>query len=138
MSLTDSYRKQHVEIADLVRRIETNLEPQKLALEAGAVRALLSSLFGKLSVHLTMEDNALYPRLEKHADAQVRELAKRFKDEMAGVRPKVEAFGQKWTESAIRDNAAAYCAEARALFGALKDRIMREETQFYAYADRAA
>lgn len=138
MSLTDSYRKQHAEIADLVKRIETSLEPQKLAVEAGAARALLSSLFGKLSVHLTMEDNALYPRLEKHADPQVRELAKRFKEEMSGVRPKVEAFGQRWTEAAIRANAAAFCAEARTLFGAIKDRIMREETQFYACADKAA
>jgi iron-sulfur cluster repair protein YtfE (RIC family) len=138
MSLTDSYRKQHVEIADLVKRIEALLDPQRLTAEAGAARALLSNLFGKLSVHLTMEDNALYPRLEKHADGQIRDLAKRFKDEMAGVRPQVEAFGQKWTESAIRSGAAACCAEARALFAALKDRIVREETQLYAQADKAA
>lgn len=138
MPLTDSYRKQHVEIADLVDRIEALLDPNGLAAQAAALRALLSTLFGKLTVHLTMEDNALYPRLEKHADPQVRDLARRFREEMAGVRPKIETFGRKWTESAIRSDAAGCCAETRTLFAAIKDRMSREETQFYACADRAA
>lgn len=137
MAITDNFRRQHVELGDAVRLIEAMLDPQKLAAGAGEARRLLSSLMGKLSIHLAMEDKSLYPRLEQHADATVRDTAKRFAGEMSGVKPTVEAFGRKWSEAQIRADAAGFCAEAKQFFGVLADRIKREETQFYVLVDKA-
>lgn len=138
MAATDNFRKQHAEFIEIVRRIESMLDPQKLAAAAGEARGLLSTLLGKLSLHLAMEDNALYPRLEKHGDANVREVAKKFMSEMSGVKLTLEGFGRTWTESEIRANATAFCAETKRIFAVLSDRIRRENTELYPLADKTS
>lgn len=87
---------------------------------------MLSSLFGKLTIHLAIEDKSLYPQLKSHADAAVRATAARFDAEKAAIAPAVHAFGRRWSEPAIRENAAAFRAETRKLFAALAARIKRE------------
>src|SRR4051795_2592368 len=83
MAATDAFRKQHAEIGALVESLKSALASRKIVDESDKVRTILSSLFGKLSVHLAMEDNSLYPRLEKHEDPKLREVAHRFAREMA-------------------------------------------------------
>ena len=61
MAATDSLRKQHAEMAEVVKRIEALLDPQKAAASAN----------------------------------EVRETATRFMNEMAGMKPTVDAFGRK-------------------------------------------
>ena len=137
MSISVNLRQQHAEIAESVRRIETALDPSGLARSAGEMRTSLANLFGKLSLHLAIEDNSLYPSLEKHADARIRELRTKFARDMGGLKPNFEAFTRKWTESEIRANAAAFCAEAKKVFAALNDRIKRENTALYPLLERA-
>lgn len=138
MAVTPTLRKQHAEIVDVVREIDAALDPQRLAKGAAEIRSRLSTLMGKLSLHLAMEDNALYPSLEKHADAKVRETGIRFSREMAGVKPAVEAFAKKWTEAEIVSNAAAFCVETKKLFAVLGDRIKRENTELYPLLEQRA
>jgi iron-sulfur cluster repair protein YtfE (RIC family) len=137
MTATDTYRKQHAELIEIVRSIEPMLDPAKVATATAEARNLISKLLGKLSIHLAMEDQSLYPRLVQHADLSVREIAKKFATEMAGVKPSVESFGKKWTENELRANPAAFCNEARKLFALLGDRIQRENTQLYPLLDKA-
>ncbi|HWI29167.1 MAG TPA: hemerythrin domain-containing protein [Stellaceae bacterium] len=131
MSVTQSLRKQHAEMVEVVRQIDAGLDPQRLAASAGEIRNRLSALLGKLTMHLAVEDNSLYPSLEKHANPKVREIGSKFAREMAAVKPSVEAFGKKWTETAIAKDAAGFCAEAKKLFGVLGDRIKRENSELY-------
>jgi iron-sulfur cluster repair protein YtfE (RIC family) len=138
MSATDSYRKQHAEFMELVKKIEQLLDPDRAVTGAHEVRSLLSSLTGKLSVHFAMEDKSLYPHLMQHADSAVRDTAKRFSTEMAGVRPALDAFNQKWTEREIAANPAGFCAETKKVFGVLADRIKRENNELYAMVDKLA
>jgi hemerythrin-like domain-containing protein len=135
MAASDSYRKQHAELVEIVRTIEPLLDPARLAGAAVEARSLISKLLGKLSIHLAMEDQSLYPRLVQHADKSVRETAKRFATEMGGVKPAVESFGRKWTEAELRANPTAFCEEAKKLFVVLADRIKRENTQLYPLLD---
>lgn len=137
MAATDMFRKQHAELVDIVRSIEPLLDPAKLAAVADEARSLLSKLLGKLSLHLAMEDQSLYPRLEKHADAKVRDTAKKFAAEMNGVKPAVDAFANKWTTQELRANPAGFCEEAKKLFAVLAERIRRENTQLYPLVDQA-
>lgn len=137
MSATEKFRKQHAEIVLMVGQIEPLLDPQKLTASANEVRSLLSTLLGKLSLHLAMEDNSLYPRLQQHQDPKLREIAKQYMKEMSDVKPSVEAFGRKWTEREIQANAATFCAETKKIFAVLADRIKRENTQFYPLIDGA-
>lgn len=136
MAATENFRKQHAEIVEIVKQIEVALVPQKLSAEPASVKPLLNSLMGKLSVHLAMEDNALYPRLKDHPKAEVRAMAAQFMTEMSGMKPVVEAYGKKWSGDAIRNDAQGFCAETRSLFATLGGRIKRENTELYAMVDR--
>lgn len=136
MAATDAFRKQHAELIDIVKQIEAALVPQNLSTETATVRPLLSSLVGKLTMHLAMEDNALYPRLKDHANADVRNTTLKFITEMSGIKPVVEKYSQKWTDDAIRKDAQGFCTETCGLFTALGDRIRRENTELYAMVDR--
>jgi len=137
MATTDNFRRQHAEIAELVQRFQPLLQPQAVAASAGAIRQKLSGIFGKLSLHLAMEDNALYPSCRKHANAAIRAVAERFAGEMGGLKPSIDAFSGKWTESRIKADPSGFCAETTQLFGVLADRIRRENTEFYALLDKA-
>ena len=137
MSITAALRKQHAEITEAVRAIDAALDPQRLAKSAAEMRSMLSSLMGKLTMHLAMEDKALYPSLEKHSAAPVRAAGTKFAREMAGVKPAVDGFAKKWTEAEIAKNAAAFCAETKKLFAVLGDRIKRENTELYPLLETA-
>jgi len=138
MSATEKFRVQHSELEEIVGRIIPLLDPAQLATELPRLRALLSTLLGKLSMHLAMEDNALYPQLLKHSDAAVRAMAKEFAGEMSTIKPKVDAFARKWNDSQIRADMPGFGADARIVFAALADRIRRENREFYALVDRSA
>jgi hemerythrin-like domain-containing protein len=136
MAVTDNFRKQHAEMIEAVQSIQPQLKPELLAADAADIRSRLSQLFGKLSLHLAMEDNSLYPRYQKHADAKIRDTADRFAKEMNGVKPAIEAFSQKWTEREIKADPPGFCADATRLFNLLADRIRRENTEFYPLLDK--
>ena len=137
MAVTDTYRRQHADFVELVGRIQPMLDPQTLPTQSRQVREMLSTLFGKLSVHLAMEDSSLYPRCQKHSNDKVREIATRFANEMSGHKSAVDAFGRKWTENEIRNNAALFSTETKKLFSVLNDRINRENREFYTLIDAA-
>ncbi len=136
MAVTEILRKQHAELVETVRQIEASLDPQHLTAGAGEMRRLLSTLIGKLKMHLAMEDNALYPSMQKHVDAAMRDAGAKFSSEMAAIKPVVEAFSKKWSEAEIAKNAAAFCAETKQIFAVLADRIKRENTQLYPLVEK--
>jgi hemerythrin-like domain-containing protein len=137
MAATDTYRRQHDDFLELLGSISPMLDSAKLATTSAQVRDMLSKLFGRLSVHLALEDKSLYPRCQQHSDKHLREVATKFANEMSGNKSAVEAFSTKWTESQIRSNAAVFCTEAKKLFEILKDRIRRENTELYTLLDKA-
>ena len=85
MAASDSFRKQHSDLLALAAQLSDSLDPGKLARDATPARMLLSTLAGKLKVHLAMEDKSLYPRLMEDSDPKVAATTRRFADEMGGI-----------------------------------------------------
>ncbi len=136
MSKSEVFFKQHEEMVGIVGQISAKLNEITIAADAHEVRSLLNVLFGKLNMHLAMEDNTLYPLLKEHLDAKVREIAQKFSAEMGGLKPAVKAFSDKWAESAIKSDPKGFCAATKGLFGVLADRIKRENTELYPLMDK--
>lgn len=136
MSKTQNFRTQHAELAEIVTGIERLLTPDQVAAQAGHIRSMFSTLIGKLNIHLSMEDNSLYPVLNAHADANLRAVAQKFTKEMATIKPAVHDFSRKWSEAAIKGDPAAFIGESKKLFAALADRIKRENNELYALYDK--
>lgn len=137
MSNTESYRKQHAELEKLARAITRLLNPEELAKDASAVRSLLSQLMGKLNVHLTMEDKALYPSLLQSPKEEVRVLAKRYMDEMGAIGAAVKEYGKRWPGAIdVQQNPKDFIAQTEKIFEALTHRIDKENRELYVLADQ--
>jgi len=138
MSVTDNYRRQHNEIVEVVQKIIAGLNVEKLKKDASTIRELLMVLSGKLKVHLTMEDKVLYPSLVNHSSEQVRQTAKKFVDEMGGIKQGFLDYIQKWSSrGSIENDAVVFEKETRDLFAALRKRVERENNELYPLLDNA-
>ena len=134
MGFTDKFRVQHEEILALAGEITAELKGKA---DAGVMRKQLSNLAGKVNFHLAMEDKALYPRLMQQ-DAEANKMALRFQKEMGGLAGVFVEYTNKWPLAAIKSDPAGFANETRKVFGALAQRIERENAQLYPLADRAA
>jgi hemerythrin-like domain-containing protein len=137
MAATDSFRKQHTDLLAVAGEIGKKLDPAQLAKDASQARMLLSSLAGKLKVHLAMEDKTLYPRLMQDPDPEVSGLAKRFADEMGGIAEVFAGYTDRWPSGkAIQEAPQQFVTDTKKLFAALATRIERENNQLYPLLDQ--
>ncbi len=136
MTNTQNFRQQHVDLLGITTEISRNLNGSNMDAKAEEVRSLLSSLMGKLKMHLAMENKSLYPRLLQHDDPTVQALAQKFIDEMDAIGDVVGQYNSHWPSAAkIQADPAGFKAETEGLFGALADRIGRENNELYRKAD---
>lgn len=135
MGFTDKFRTQHDDILRAAGEISGHLKGQ---VDAAAVRKLLSALAGKVNFHLAMEDEALYPRIQRTGDATAKARATKFKNEMGGLGKVFTDYNNKWQVTAIRSDLEGFTNETRKVFGALAKRIERENADLYPLADKAA
>lgn len=121
----------------LAGEIAALLSPDRLVGETAKVRNLLSSLAGKLKVHLAMEDKSLYPTLLTAKDAKVTATARQFVEEMGGITKVFGDYSTKWaTNSAIAADPQGFATDTKNLFGALGKRIERENRDLYPLAEK--
>lgn len=137
MSRTDSFRTQHIEIVALVTDISSKLNPATLPAQADNVRSTLTSLAGKLSFHLGMEDKHLYPLMLQNANPQTKQMAEKFMAEMGTLADIFKNYTQKWPSAdSIKKDPEGFCVQTKEIFKALADRVQREESQLYQLADQ--
>ncbi|MBP2311156.1 hemerythrin domain-containing protein [Azospirillum soli] len=133
------FYEHHGEVRALAARIEGQLDPARIAANPAGVSADVLQLFGKFSVHLTIEDQALYPRLAQDSNAEVRRMATAFQNEMGGLKTRFDAYRKAWPgPMAIAKDPARFVSETREVLTLLKTRIEREDRQLYPLAERAA
>lgn len=138
MPRSDNLRKQHVEILSSAREINELLSDNLSAIDAAAIRPILSKLAGLVSLHLAMEDRSVYPTLAAHPDAGVRAIGKRYSDEMAGIAAVFGDYMKNWqTTAQMRADPAGFAAASKGVFNALSKRIHFEHKELYPPFDNA-
>jgi hemerythrin-like domain-containing protein len=136
MSRTERYRQQHAELATIVTELERELDATRLGADASNARRLLSSLTGKLTLHLAAEDKHLYPELARSTDDNLKRMASKFAQDMAPIAKAYTEYVNKWpSPTAIKGNPAAFITESKAVINVLKGRIKKENTELYPLAD---
>lgn len=132
----DSFVAQHKEIGEIVSALEALLNPSIVADKADDVRAKLSLLSGKVTIHLAMEDKVLYPTMLNCSNQTASQTAQKFKEEMGAIGGIFKTFVDKWNSAEkIKTGSSEFCNETKGLFSALKDRIKREEGDLYKLAE---
>lgn len=135
MAYTDNFRRQHQDLLGMVGEIVARMKAEPN--DARGLRNLLSALAGKLTVHLAMEDNALYPRMAQVNVDNSRSVAQAFQQEMGGLAKAFADYNQKWQMNAIAADPAAFARDTHSVFAAIGRRIARENNELYPLADRA-
>ncbi len=138
MSKSQRYRDQHNEILDIAKQIGALLNPADLTAKHAEVSKLLNALAGKIKIHLSVEDQNLYPSLVKHSDSKVRELATSFSKEMIPITEAFTKYYAKWSVgSAVTKDPNGFITETKGIFTALDKRIQKENTVLYVEFDKA-
>ncbi len=128
----ETYRRQHEEILGIAARILKPLEAPGLGQDAQEVHSLLSQLAGKLSVHLAMEDESLYPKLLDHSDDKVSSIASDYLCEMGDLAEKFKGYMDTWnTVESIEDDPDEFVSRTNQILSALTNRITREDKELY-------
>lgn len=139
MRKTDNYRKHHDELRLILGRLEPMLDAGRIAADANGVATVVRDLFGKFSLHLAMEDSALYPKCAVAEDPKLRHVALSFQTEMGDLSKKFDAYKHSWAGPiAIGRDPAAFVAATREILSLLKARVKREEDSLYDLIDKAA
>lgn len=132
MSHLENFKRQHREIKELVDNLTTMLKQDLLVQEPTKVRTVLSTLAGKLMMHLAMEDQFLYPTLIQNGNAQAQTTAARFSNEMGGLVQVFKDYSTKWLNpSSIKADPEAFISESHEILQALRHRIAREDGELY-------
>ncbi len=133
---TDLYQKQHDDIKKVMDEINESLDIHTLQTNADDVRSLISSLVGKLSVHLVLEDNVLYQHLAESPNVKLNELGKSFQDQVGGLRKALNAYKNTWSTSlSIQESPEQFVMETEAFMGVVKKRIQLEDDDLFRVID---
>lgn len=136
---TTLYRHHHATVGQLVGRIDSLLAAPSPAANAAALATAVRDLFGVFTVHLSLEDSALYPRLLAHPTPALRATAARFQTEMGSLRARFDRYRASWPGPlAVSKDPETFVRETREVVTALKHRIAREDLELYDVIDRAA
>lgn len=135
-SSCDRFRRQHEELKTLGIEIADKLSRKTIVEEAANVRRLVAKFAGKLTVHASMENEALYPRLFDHVDPAVRARAKELFDEVGGLYATFHEYAARWpTVAAIQANGPLFVKETREILFRLALRMTKENDELYPLVD---
>ncbi len=136
MGITNNVREQHKGLLEMATEISNMIKTEELSKDASVLTKKLATLSGKISVHLAMEDNALYPTLLKNSNEDIRRLTQKYIDEMGNIKEAVGNYIQKWRNPvSIKDNPPEFIKETQGIFEALAHRIERENNELFPLVD---
>ncbi len=133
---TATFRKQHVDIINLVNNILGSLDLDALKINSHGIRKLLTKLSNNVKVHLILEDSALYPILANSDNAEIKTKSNKFMDEMGVISKTFSNYVEKWSMgSSIKEDTSSFVDETRKVMDALLNRMERENTDLYKILD---
>ena len=138
MARTETFRRQHAELATLALDIRNRLSVEAIESDARGIRTALARFGGKLRVHARMENEALYPDLMMHADPRVRREASRLLDEVGTLYAMFDRLEQRWPSAeALAGKPREFILDVLGCFEQLGRRMSLENKSLYPLADAA-
>ena len=127
----DKFKNQH---GDIKRRIGElrDLARAGAAANAEAIALGIVAMSALIKLHLAVEDQVLYPALQRGGNVELARLGRQYQSEMASIASAYDAFARRWnTAENVRRNAQGFRNEANVVLRSVFERMQREDHDFY-------
>ncbi|AFU43914.1 hemerythrin HHE cation-binding domain-containing protein [Acidovorax sp. KKS102] len=127
----DKFKHQHT---DILRSIATLRALAHAGVEANATTIAqgIVAMSGTIKLHLAVEDQVLYPALQRGGNADLARMGRQYQSEMASIASAYDAFARRWnTAEQVRRDAEGFRSEANVVLRRVFERMQREDHDFY-------
>ena len=136
MEILRNLKRQHQDLLALSRELSSLVESGNLRDKGGEIKKSISVLNGKLKIHLSMEDEFMYPELFEHKDEKIRKLSKVYSKEMGGIFASFSAYIEKWSDDGtFVEEYEEFRKETETILSELSLRIEKEEKTLFEMID---
>ncbi len=128
----NNYMVQHNRIREELEIIKSLCKKGNLEQTASEIALHISALAGKLNIHLSSEDQYLYPALIKSSDSSLVAMAGDYQKEMGNLLALFTKFKEKYnTKLKILGEKDRFFGEADQIIKAIEMRMQKEEGGLY-------
>ena len=99
---------------------------------ASAIAQGIVAMSGTIKLHLAVEDQVLYPALQRGDNAELARMGRQYQSEMTSIASAYDAFARRWnTADGVRRDAQGFRNEANVVLRRVFERMQREDREFY-------
>lgn len=131
-----SYLEQHETVLSEITSIKALMNSNNFDKDTRAIALHISTLAGRIKVHLSLEDKYLYPSLQEHGSEKVVKIAEEYQKEMGDLANRFTTYKNTYnTGSKILQNLSTFEFDTKGIFQAIEKRIEREEKELYHFIE---
>ncbi|MDR1549590.1 MAG: hemerythrin domain-containing protein [Hungatella sp.] len=127
-----NYMEQHDRIREELEILKALCKNRDLEQTASETALHISSLAGKLKIHLSSEDQYLYPAFLRSGDSRLVDQAEEYQREMGNLLALFTEFKDKYnTKIKILSEKESFFGEAEKIIKSIEVRMQKEESGLY-------
>ncbi|HHW01056.1 MAG TPA: hemerythrin domain-containing protein [Clostridiaceae bacterium] len=132
MANMNMLKRQHEDILNVMLGIRGTVRKENLERDAANIATQISILAGKLKIHLSTEDEFMYPALLDSSNSELVNVAKEFIGEMGGISREFAEYKDRYnTKTKILNDPKGFLQETERIFKILENRIEKENKILY-------
>lgn len=127
----DKFKHQHADIMSNISALR-RLAQAGVAQNAADIARLIVSMSSTIKLHLAVEDQALYPALQRGDNPELARMGQKYQTDMGPIAQAYEAFARRWNraDSVLHDE-QAFRDDANRVLRMVHERMQRENRDFY-------
>ena len=127
----DKFKHQHTDILHSIATLR-DLTHAGVVPNAAEIARRIVAMSGTIKLHLAVEDQALYPALQRGGDEALARMGRQYQHEMGPIASAYDAFARRWnTADSVRRDAEGFRSEANVVLRRVFERMQREDHDFY-------
>lgn len=127
-----SYLDQHKAVKEEIKIIKSLVASEDYEKNGRDIALHISTLAGKIKMHLSMEDKYLYPGLIEKGSADVKKMANSYQQEMGNLADEFVKYKDKYnTDPKLLQSAESIKSDTEKIFQKIETRMQREENELY-------
>ena len=127
----DKFKHQHVDILGNIAALR-RLAQAGVAHNATEIARLIVSMSSTIKLHLAVEDQALYPALQRGRNPELARMGQQYQKDMGPIAQAYEAFARRWNlADSLRRDEQGFRNDANRVLRMVHERMQRENRDFY-------